>query len=215
MSPWEWVGGPASGARNPWRKGTNTWAGLLGMPSSPNPGGGRGPSWQKKQPVQRHRSQSRCCGVWLVAQAEPREGARSAWVGGRSCGLVKEHGCWLESRGRVLRGSVLSHSDVLEQASSDSMGMTSQRWGRRGQADGSIVMSCTVEHLKDLLLLLLLLLTEPVKFRMYTCGCLPEKVGFLKMMRLCLEPSIGSDLLRSPYHWRGDFVQQVWPLPVA
>lgn len=56
------------------------------------------------------------------------------------------------------------------------MGMTGQRWGRRGQADGSIVMSCTVEHLKDLLLLLLLL-TEPVKFRMYTCGCL-RKSGF-------------------------------------
>lgn len=77
------------------------------------------------------------------------------------------------------------------------------------------MMSCTAEYLKDLLLLLLLLLTEPVKSRMYTCGCVPEKVGFLKMMALCLEPSIGSDLLRSPYHWRGDFVQQVWPLPVA
>ena len=82
--------------------------------------------------MQRHRGQSRCCGVWLVAQAEPREGTRPAGVGGRSCGLVKEHGCWLESRGRVLRGSVLSHSDALEKASSDSMGMPGRRWGEEG-----------------------------------------------------------------------------------
>lgn len=85
MSLREWGGGTASGAPNPWRKGTNTWAGLLGTP-----GGGRGPSWKRKQFVQRHRGWRRCCGVWPVAQAEPREGARPVRMG---AGLVG----WLRS----------------------------------------------------------------------------------------------------------------------
>lgn len=69
----------------PWRKGTNTWAGLLerlevveGLP-------GRGNSLCKGTEAGR-----RCCGVWPVAQAEPREAARPVRMG---AGLVG----WLRS----------------------------------------------------------------------------------------------------------------------
>lgn len=41
-------------------------------------------------PMQRRKSRSRRCGVWLGAQAEPREGARPAGVG---AGLLR----WLRS----------------------------------------------------------------------------------------------------------------------